>query len=167
MQFKNYKDIAAFAKREGFHVTSTTGGRHNVGSKHGRGLAIDVRTRDKTPQQCEAFIAKCRDLGLIVRDERVRPQRQRVWSGAHLHIEIAGDRPAAVSSDSVIGFGDKGVRVVRIQQRLFEIGLLTQKDVDGIFNATTQSAVQKFQHSKGLDADGIVGTETTTALFPV
>lgn len=85
---KDFRDLKAFAEREGFHVTSTNGGRHNVGSKHFRGLAIDVRTRDKTNAQVEAFISKARGLGIIVRDERTRPKNQKVWSGAHLHLEL-------------------------------------------------------------------------------
>lgn len=85
---EDYKDLKAFAEREGFHVTSTNDGSHNVGSKHFRGLAIDVRTRDKTDTQIEAFISKAHSLGITVRDERKRPKNQKVWSGAHLHLEL-------------------------------------------------------------------------------
>ena len=85
---KNWQDLKRFAESEGFHVTSTTGGRHNPRSKHFRGLAIDVRTRDKTNAQVEVFIAKARVRGIIVRDERKRPANQKVWSGAHLHLEL-------------------------------------------------------------------------------
>lgn len=90
VKFKSwtYKNIAALAQKEGFTVTSTTGGKHNVGSKHGKGKAIDVRTRDKTTTAVNAFIAKMRSLGLIVHDERVRPPNQKVWGGAHVHIEL-------------------------------------------------------------------------------
>ncbi len=87
-RFNNYVDLVLLANEQKFVVTSTVGGKHNPNSKHFRGLAIDVRTRDKTPKQCEAFIALCKSFGLIVRDERVRPQHQAVWSGSHLHIEI-------------------------------------------------------------------------------
>ncbi len=84
---KDWRDLKRFAESEGFFVTSTTGGRHNVGSKHFRGLAIDVRTRGKTNAQIEAFILKARGLGVRVRDERIRPE-QKVWSGPHLHLEL-------------------------------------------------------------------------------
>lgn len=87
-RFKNFNDLVVLAKENGFTVTSTISGRHNPGSKHFRGLAIDVRTRDKTSKQCDDFIKLCRSLGLIVRDERTRPAGQKIWSGAHLHIEI-------------------------------------------------------------------------------
>lgn len=76
------------AKEFNFVVTSAKEGRHNIGSKHYRGLAIDVRTRDKTAAECEAFMKVCRGFGLIVRDERRKPVGQKVWNGEHLHIEI-------------------------------------------------------------------------------
>ncbi len=87
-KFNDYKDLSAFAAQNDFVVTSAKGGRHNVGSKHYRGLAIDVRTRDKTDFQITQFIKLCRGFGLIVRDERRKPVGQKVWTGAHLHIEI-------------------------------------------------------------------------------
>lgn len=85
---RDWKDLKLFAESQGFTVTSTTGGSHNRGSKHFRGLAIDVRTRDRTSKAIELFIVKCAMLGVIVRDERAKPPRQKVWSGAHLHLEI-------------------------------------------------------------------------------
>ncbi len=86
---KGYRDLVKFAEAEGFTVTATTGGKHNVGSKHYRGLAIDVRTRDKTDSQISAFITKAKNRGIIVREERRKPAGQKVWTGAHLHLEIA------------------------------------------------------------------------------
>ena len=71
----------------GFTVTSSTGGKHNVGSKHYAGRAIDVRTRDKTPQQIAAIMQAARARGYRVLDERTRPKGQAVWGGPHLHIE--------------------------------------------------------------------------------
>lgn len=85
---RNWKDLKAFAEAEGFYVTSTIGGNHNVGSKHALGLAIDVRTHGQSNEQIERFIRKARAIGIIVRDEREKPEHQKVWSGAHLHLEI-------------------------------------------------------------------------------
>ena len=82
-----YKVLSALAQNHGFDVTSTTGGRHNTGSLHGRGLAIDVRTRNKTPQEIAAFMATAQSAGYRVLDERTRPRGQRVWGGPHLHLE--------------------------------------------------------------------------------
>lgn len=80
--------MVAVAKIYGFTVTSTTGGQHNSGSLHAKGLAIDVRTHDKTPDQVNNFIKEVERQGYRVRDERVRPAAQKVWSGPHLHIEV-------------------------------------------------------------------------------
>lgn len=85
---KNFHDLQWFAENYNFVVTSTTGGEHNRGSKHSLGLAIDVRTRGKAKAEIERFIRKARAIGVIVRDERNRPNGQKVWSGAHLHLEI-------------------------------------------------------------------------------
>ena len=85
---KDWKDLKRFAEHCGFFVTSTTGGKHNVGSKHFRGLAIDVRTRDKTNAQIESFMRKCSAIGVWCFDERTRPKNQKVWGGAHLHLEV-------------------------------------------------------------------------------
>ncbi len=80
--------MVALAQSKNFFVTSTTGGKHNSGSKHGKGLAIDVRTRDKTNAQVLEFIKFMQSKGYRVLDERVKPPLQKVWSGPHLHIEV-------------------------------------------------------------------------------
>lgn len=79
--------LKAFAKEEGFVITSTCGGKHNEGSAHPLSLAIDVRTRGKTDAEVEAMIHKAKAKGWIVHDERARPPHQKVWSGPHIHIE--------------------------------------------------------------------------------
>ncbi len=75
------------ADKFNFTVTSTTGDQHNPGSKHYSGNAIDVRTRDKSPEEIEQFIAAAEQNGFKVLDERSHPAGQKVWSGPHLHIE--------------------------------------------------------------------------------
>ncbi len=82
-----YMDIAFLGMERGFHVTSDTGGKHNVGSAHGRGNAVDFRTFDKTPQEIDDFINEAKANGYRVRDERVRPPNQKEWSGPHIHVE--------------------------------------------------------------------------------
>lgn len=84
-----YRQLERFAQEQGFVVTSTTGGAHNVGSAHYEGRAIDVRTRDHTPEQVEEFMRAARARGFTVRDERTRPAGQAVWSGGHVHLQVA------------------------------------------------------------------------------
>jgi len=61
--------------------------------------------------------------------------------------------------------GDSGKRVLQVQCVLTKRGYgVGSSGVDGDFGSGTESAVRSFQSDKGLDADGIVGHETWTAL---
>lgn len=87
-QFKDFNSLVKLAELCEFKVTSTNGGQHNTGSAHYRGKAIDVRTFDKSSNEVDWFISICKKFNLKVRDERRRPEGQKVWNGSHLHIEI-------------------------------------------------------------------------------
>lgn len=69
--------MVALAKKYGFTVTSTVGDQHNPGSKHYKGLAIDVRTKDKTDDEVNNFIKQCQAAGYKVLDERKKPAGKR------------------------------------------------------------------------------------------
>ena len=60
----------------------------------------------------------------------------------------------------VYGLNDRGPVVVQIQQRLFELGFLPSGEIDGVYGAKTKLAVQSFQASRALPADGLVGPNT-------
>ncbi|GAA3775014.1 hypothetical protein GCM10022403_007390 [Streptomyces coacervatus] len=61
--------------------------------------------------------------------------------------------------------GDSGNRVLQVQCMLVKRGYsVGSTGVDGDFGPGTETAVQSFQSDKGLDADGIVGHATWTAL---
>lgn len=70
----------------------------------------------------------------------------------------------------VIKFGATGNSVKDMQQKLVELGALDAKDptgnsnVDGRFGNITLDAVKKFQKTKGLVIDGVVGQDTAQAL---
>jgi hypothetical protein len=162
--FKDFNDLVKIAKDNNFIVTSTNRGKHNVGSKHYMNLAIDVRTRDKTAKQIADFMQLLRREGLIVRDERTRPRGQKVWGGAHLHIEISGNRPSAINRDTVLKKGSKGEAVLTLQNRLAKLGFLKPKDIDGDFGDITEKAVIAFQTHYGINVDGEVGDETKKKL---
>jgi hypothetical protein len=72
----------------GFKVTSTTGGKHNEGSLHSQGRALDLGVKGKTPEQIQQMMQAYAQAGYVVRDERKRPPGQKVWSAPHIHIEI-------------------------------------------------------------------------------
>ncbi|MBR7742288.1 peptidoglycan-binding protein [Phycicoccus sp. BSK3Z-2] len=73
-----------------------------------------------------------------------------------------GGTPAPPAQWALVRQGDSGFRVRHVQyllrQRGYSIG------IDGVFGSGTASTVRSFQSSRGLTADGIVGTNTWTAL---
>jgi N-acetylmuramoyl-L-alanine amidase len=54
----------------------------------------------------------------------------------------------------------QGGDVTRVQMKLRQLGLLGANDADGIYGETTESAVRRFQETRGLTADGVVGDGT-------
>jgi peptidoglycan hydrolase-like protein with peptidoglycan-binding domain len=65
----------------------------------------------------------------------------------------------ADASNPTIKRGSTGNPVRRAQRRL-TLGGYSTGGVDGIFGATTESAVKRFQKDQGLSQDGIVGPST-------
>ncbi len=59
----------------------------------------------------------------------------------------------------------RGEDVLELQRQLHNISFAKAGLVDGIFGLKTEEAVVKFQHSRSLKPDGIVGALTWTALF--
>lgn len=73
--------------------------------------------------------------------------------------------PAQPPQERTLLLNDSGEGVRMIQTRLAALGLLGPNDVDGVFGLRTQAAVKKFQTTKKLKADGIVGPQTRIALM--
>lgn len=93
-----WENLLAWTEAQGFRHTNTkspmgwaTGGVHNKGSLHYQGRAIDVSVTGKSDAEIKAFIAAAKAAGIRVVDERRRPKGQKVWGGAHLHLEAAAD----------------------------------------------------------------------------
>ena len=68
-----------------------------------------------------------------------------------------------VASTPELSLGDSGAKVTELQQLLQRAGVSTGT-VDGDFGPMTQAAVRRFQGSKGLPVDGVVGPRTWAAL---
>lgn len=84
-KIKTLKYILDGAKKYGLVPTSTTGGRHNTGSYHYKGQAVDT---DPNKGDTEGFKRYIQAAGGVYRDERTRPKGQAVWGGPHNHWEI-------------------------------------------------------------------------------
>lgn len=69
------------------------------------------------------------------------------------------------SSQPTLRLNARGEAVRALQEALAGAGLMSASSVDGIFGQGTLSAVKKFQQSKGLTVDGIVGSATWEALL--
>lgn len=69
------------------------------------------------------------------------------------------------SSHPTLRMNARGDAVRALQEALAGAGLLAASSADGIFGSGTLAAVKKFQQSKGLTADGIVGSATWEALL--
>lgn len=62
--------------------------------------------------------------------------------------------------------GAKGEDILRIQQRLYELGYLaSDSQVTGNFGDATEAAVLKLQEVNGLEQDGKVGVKTVNLLY--
>ena len=74
--------------------------------------------------------------------------------------------PSAPTPEPVLRTGSRGQEVKDLQSRLYQLGYYTD-EIDGQFGGATKSAVIDFQKATGLEADGMVGSETKAVLFSV
>lgn len=70
----------------------------------------------------------------------------------------------ASQSRQILGINDRGEAVKKIQSALNRLGLLPSDEIDGVFGGKTRAAVIIYQKIHNLDADGLVGEATRTAL---
>jgi peptidoglycan hydrolase-like protein with peptidoglycan-binding domain len=69
-----------------------------------------------------------------------------------------------VLAQSPVRLGDRNPQVTFIQERLRQLRYLDQP-ADGVYSETTRDAVIRFQQDNNLNPDGVVGSETESALF--
>ena len=85
----HWAEMAFQASMMGFRVTGKNEKEgHNVGSRHYVGEAIDVGCKEKTNDQVDEFMTFMKKQGYIVKDERVHPPGQKVWTAPHVHVEF-------------------------------------------------------------------------------
>ncbi len=71
----------------------------------------------------------------------------------------------AQSGITVLTNGDQGDTVIRLQQRLAELGFFSG-EATGFYGPLTEEAVIRYQETQGLLADGVAGPETLGTLLP-
>lgn len=72
--------------------------------------------------------------------------------------------PTPTPKPLILGVNSHGDEVVRLQERLRELGYLKGK-ADGFFGPKTEEAVKHFQQKNGLKADGYAGPLTLELLY--
>ena len=72
--------------------------------------------------------------------------------------------PNEPTPEPVLRSGSAGDRVLTAQQRLQELGYYAG-ELDGRFGPGTMDAVQRFQRRNGLEADGMIGSDTAAVLY--
>jgi peptidoglycan hydrolase-like protein with peptidoglycan-binding domain len=82
---------------------------------------------------------------------------------ANLHKTNTKHQSSTAGRDRVITVGSKGEAVRNAQSLLKQRGFYTAS-INGVFDHKTRTAVMKFQKSKGLRADGVLGSRTLGAL---
>lgn len=76
-------------------VTSDISGKHNPGSAHYLGKAVDLRTWNQSPERISEVVSILRSTGIYVRNEIHHPEGQKEWRGAHLHVQSIPPRQNA------------------------------------------------------------------------
>ena len=88
-----------------------------------------------------------------------QPSKQ---SNAHKKTNVA-KKPTKANQIIALRLGSQGASVKTAQDFLKKQGFYTG-NVNGVFDQQTRSSVIKFQKSKGLKADGIIGHRTLAAM---
>ena len=64
----------------------------------------------------------------------------------------------------ILAFGEQGHSVIWLQEALAQLGYY-DSTVTGLFDRATREALQSFQRSQALEADGMAGPLTRMALY--
>lgn len=132
-------------------------GGHSNQSQHYAGVAFDVGQR-------------------LSNSQRNRIRNVAISSGVWSYVEPASFTPTWVHFDKrrgtpacggsgypLIKEGNRGVYVLIAQDDLNTLGYTTG-GLDGIFGPKTKEAVRRYQQSRGLSVDGIIGCNTWRSL---
>ena len=88
-----------------------------------------------------------------------------IIDGQKIAVEASTPEPTATPvAYTPLSNGDKGQDVLKLQNRLYELGYLND-DRDGAFGGKTQTAVKVFQQRMGIEACGIAVQQTQNLLY--
>lgn len=126
---------------------------HGLQSQHYAGVAFDVG-QVLTAEQRQVLYNSARNSGVW---SFVEPLSQ---TPSWVHFDKRIYPPACITGGyPQVRFGSKGVYVLILQDGLNTLGFTTG-GLDGVYGNKTLNAVTRFQSSRGLKIDGIVGCNT-------
>ncbi len=89
---------------------------------------------------------------------------KRVWIILLCSMLLWASGTAGDNAFEIIRQGSTGERIVRVQERLFDLGYYTYKPT-GSYQTVTRAAVMRYQAESGLLNDGSIGEQTYRAIF--
>lgn len=75
-----------------------------------------------------------------------------------------GGQPPAGANTGYAQYGERGARVIKLQEALVKAGVSLRGGVDGVFGSGTSAALMEFQRQQGLSVSGKVDAATAAAL---
>lgn len=148
---RGYKDLIAFAKSQGFAVTSGFRTKGTTGA-HAAGIAADISVKGKSGQEIAEFIVAALKKGFRIFDERVKSSSSPYWTGPHLHAETNNRKESIFNSN--LGYGN--IPLAYLQQldneRFTKERGFDSKDVDKFNEQTKKDAEKQSQISTALAA---------------
>ncbi|MGB3204456.1 MAG: peptidoglycan-binding protein [Crinalium sp.] len=69
----------------------------------------------------------------------------------------------STTNDNFLQPGDRGLEVTKLQQQLKQAGYY-KDSIDGVFSASTEAAIKRFQQANKITVDGLAGTRTLSLL---
>ena len=141
----------------GFAFKRPWEGGHSNQSQHYAGVAFDVgQTLSSAQRNRLRNVARNSGVWSYVEPVSLTP----TW----VHFDKRFGRPACGTTGyPVVKRGSVSTYVLIAQDDLNTLGYTTG-GLDGIFGSRTQEAVRKYQRSRGLTADGVVGCNTWRSL---
>ena len=155
--FNRLREIYGKPIPVGYAFKRISEGGHTGMSQHYAGVAFDVGQRlDNEQRSIIRNIARNYRLFTYVEPENLTP----TW----VHVDKRILPPACPTGGyPVVKQGGKGVYVAVLQDALNILGY-NAGIIDGVFGNNTKNAVVRYQASKGLTQDGIVGCKTWKTL---